>query len=142
MIVPEDFSALIHNNENLGHAIISAGSGNASIFDIGPSTIKLFQKQIAESKMVMWNGPVGLFERSPFDFGTKEIANYIAKLTRDKKITSIIGGGDTGCAMKKFGVEKDMTYMSTAGGAFLMYIEGTRLPAIIAMEDSPNFYAL
>jgi len=142
LIVPEDFSALIHNNENLGHAIISAGSGNASIFDIGPSTIKLFQKQIAESKMVMWNGPVGLFERSPFDFGTKEIANYIAKLTRDNKITSIIGGGDTGCAMKKFGVEKDMTYMSTAGGAFLMYIEGTRLPAIIAMEDSPNFYAL
>lgn len=142
LIMPVDFSALIHNNDNLGHAIISSGDGSTSIFDIGPGTVKLFEKQISESKMVMWNGPVGLFERSPFDFGTKKLANYIARLTREGKITSIIGGGDTGSAMKKFGVEKDISYLSTAGGAFLMYVEGTRLPAIAAMEDYPTLYKL
>lgn len=142
IIIPIDFSALIHNSENLGHAIISSTDGNASIFDIGPSTVKLFQRQISESKIVLWNGPVGLFERSPFDYGTKELALHIAKLTREKKIVSIIGGGDTGSAMKKFGVEKDMSYLSTAGGAFLMYIEGTPLPAIEAMTNSEQFYAL
>lgn len=142
LIVPTDFSALIHNSESLGHAIISSGDGNTSIFDIGPSSVRLFEKQISESKMVMWNGPVGLFEKSPFDFGTKKLASHIAKLTREGKIISIIGGGDTGSAMKKFGVEKDMTYLSTAGGAFLMYLEGTRLPAIAAMEDNSTLYVL
>lgn len=138
LIIPVDFSALIHNSESLGHAIISSGDGNASIFDIGPSSVKLFEKQISESKMVMWNGPVGLFEKSPFDFGTKKLANHIARLTREGKIISIIGGGDTGSAMKKFGVDKDMTYLSTAGGAFLMYLEGTVLPGIAAIEDNPG----
>lgn len=142
LIMPVDFSALIHNNDNLGHAIISSGDGSTSIFDIGPSTVKLFEKHISECKMVMWNGPVGLFERSPFDFGTKKLANYIARLTREEKITSIIGGGDTGNAIKRFGVEKDISYLSTAGGAFLMYVEGTRLPAIAAMEDYPTLYKL
>lgn len=142
LIFPVDFSALICNNEDLSHAIISSDSGNASIFDIGPMSVKLFEKEISSSRMVLWNGPVGLFERSPFDFGTKELALHIAKLSREGKITSVIGGGDTGNAMKKFGVDKDMVYLSTAGGAFLMYIEGTELPAIHAMTTYSPLYNL
>jgi phosphoglycerate kinase len=134
--MPTDFSALINNNESFQHAIISSEDNSASIFDIGPTSVELFKKNIRESKMVLWNGPLGLFERAPFNFGTMSIAKEIAQLTKEKKLTSILGGGDTGFAINKFGVAGDMSHVSTAGGAFLSYIEGGQLPGIEAMHDA------
>ena len=136
LIMPTDFSALISDNDSFEHTIISSEASNASIFDIGPESVALFKKHVDESKVILWNGPVGLFEKAPFDFGTRVLAEHIAQRTRDKHVTSIIGGGDTGFAMKKFKVAHDMSYISTAGGAFLSYLEGSELAGITAMQDA------
>ena len=136
LIMPTDFSALINDRDSLKHAIISSENDEASVFDIGPESVDLFKKNIRESKTLFWNGPVGLFERAPFNFGTMSIANEVARLTKEKQLTSIIGGGDTAFAMSKFGVAKDISHISTAGGAFLSYIEGSELPGISAMKDA------
>ena len=136
LIMPTDFSALISDNDTFEHTIISSEGSNASIFDIGPESVELFKKHINESKVVLWNGPVGLFERAPFDFGTRVLGEHIAQRTRENHLTSIIGGGDTGFAMKKFKVCHDMSYISTAGGAFLSYLEGSELAGLTAMQDA------
>ncbi|MCR5225004.1 MAG: phosphoglycerate kinase [Alphaproteobacteria bacterium] len=136
LIMPTDFSALISDRDTIEHSIISSEESNASIFDIGPESVELFKRHINESKVVLWNGPVGLFEKAPFDFGTRILAEHIAQRTRENHLTSVIGGGDTGFAMKKFKVCHDMTYISTAGGAFLSYLEGSELAGITAMQDA------
>ena len=136
LIMPTDFSALISDQDTIEHSIISSEASNASIFDIGPESVELFKRHINESKVVRWNGPVGLFEKAPFDFGTRILAEHIAQRTRENHLTSVIGGGDTGFAMKKFKVCHDMTYISTAGGAFLSYLEGSELAGITAMQDA------
>jgi phosphoglycerate kinase len=82
---------------------------------------------------------VGLFEKTPFDRGTISLAQEISQLSTDKKLTSVICGGDTAFAMRKFQVSQNLSYISTAGGAFLTYLEGTELPGINAMK---NFYSL
>ena len=134
LIFPVDFSALMsENNEN---SIITVDGLNASIFDIGPESVKLFLRHIRESATILWNGPVGLFEKTPFDFGTRSIGEEIARLTREGRIVSIVGGGDTGFAMNKFGFSKDLTYQSTSGGALLAYLEGSKLPGLMAMKDA------
>jgi phosphoglycerate kinase len=133
LILPIDFSALVCQTE---FPKVSAESNGVNIFDIGPNSIELFKKHLSESKMLLWNGPVGLFEKAPFDFGTASIANEVAQLTRSGKLKSIIGGGDTSFAMNKFGVARDMSYISTAGGAFLSYVEGEELPGISAMKSA------
>ena len=137
LVMPTDFSALIGtNDEHMDQAIISSsGTENANIFDIGPESVEIFKKYIHESSTVLWNGPLGLFEKSPFDFGTRAVAEEVAKLTREKKIISIVGGGDTTFAMNKFNVSQDLTYQSTSGGAFLTYLEGSELYGISSMED-------
>ncbi|MDR0678007.1 MAG: phosphoglycerate kinase [Holosporaceae bacterium] len=135
LIIPTDFSALVNSEGAFHHAIVSSENNNTTIFDIGPGSVKLFKRHVRESKMVLWNGPVGLFEKAPFDLGTMSIAKDVARLTRNGKLTSIIGGGDTSFAMNKFKISQDLSYVSTAGGAFLSYLEGTELPGIKAMRD-------
>ncbi|MDR1333983.1 MAG: phosphoglycerate kinase [Holosporaceae bacterium] len=135
LILPIDFSALVCQEESQ-KAIISSEDNGVSIFDIGPNSIELFKKHLKESKVLLWNGPVGLFEKAPFDFGTASIAKEVAQLTRSGQLKSIIGGGDTGFAMNKFNVAQDMSYISTAGGAFLSYLEGEELPGILAMKNA------
>ena len=83
---------------------------------------------------VFWNGPVGVFEKKPFDKSTIEIAKYIAKSTHKKKINSFAGGGDTIAAMSLAGVKSDFTYVSTGGGALLELIEGKKLPGLVALN--------
>lgn len=134
LIVPTDFSALISANHD--HAIIKSDNSNTSVFDIGPDSVELLKEHIVDSNMVLWNGPVGLFERSPFEFGTKAIAEFIAERTEKYGLISIIGGGDTGFAMKKFNVADKVTCISTAGGAFLTYIEDEDCPALKAIRIS------
>lgn len=99
--------------------------------DIGPQTVKLFSQYISDSKTVIWNGPVGVFEIDKFANGTKSLCKAIA----NAKNNSIIGGGDTAAAVNKFGYNKDMKYISTGGGASLEFLEGKGLPGVDIIDE-------
>ena len=104
------------------------------LLDIGPKSVEAFVDVIKQSKTLIWNGPVGAFELKPFDKGTNDIAAEVAKLTKEGKLTSVAGGGDTVSALKKAGAEPDLTYVSAAGGAFLEWMEGKSLPGVAILE--------
>jgi len=104
------------------------------ILDIGPQTIQMYQELIKQSKTIIWNGPVGVFENDHFAKGTEAIAHAIA----DSSAFSIAGGGDTLAALEKFDVMDKLSYISTGGGAFLEFIEGKKLPAIEILERRAN----
>ena len=101
------------------------------ILDIGPDTCERLAALIAEAGTVLWNGPVGVFEFDQFGEGTRAIANAIAS----SKAFSLAGGGDTLAAIEKYGVEEGISYISTGGGAFLEFVEGKQLPAVVALEE-------
>ena len=103
------------------------------ILDIGKNTVKLIKNEISKSKTVFWNGPLGVFETSPFDKGTVEIANFIGTLTENNKIRSFAGGGDTISALDLARVKDKFSYVSTGGGALLELIEGKKLPGLVAL---------
>lgn len=102
--------------------------------DIGPKTRELFGKTILESKTVLWNGPMGVFEMESFDKGTKAIAEYVAEATRNGAF-SLIGGGDSAAAVNKFGFTDQVSYVSTGGGALLEHMEGKVLPGVAALAE-------
>ena len=102
--------------------------------DIGPSSQASFTKVIEESKTVLWNGPMGVFEMDAFSSGTKAVAEAIAKATSNGAFT-LIGGGDSAAAVQKFGFASQVSYVSTGGGALLEYFEGKVLPGIEAVEN-------
>lgn len=104
------------------------------LLDIGEKSVQAFVDVVKECKTLIWNGPVGAFELKPFDKGTNEIAVEVAKLTKEGKLTSVAGGGDTVSALKKAGAEPDLTYVSAAGGAFLEWMEGKSLPGVAILE--------
>jgi phosphoglycerate kinase len=101
------------------------------ILDIGPDTARRYAELIAKAGSVVWNGPVGVFEFDAFGKGTEVLAHAIAK----SHAFSIAGGGDTLAAVEKYGVEKDISYISTGGGAFLEFLEGKTLPAVAALQE-------
>lgn len=101
------------------------------ILDIGPETRKRLAQIIGQAKTIVWNGPVGVFEIDQFSEGTKELAVAIA----NSSAFTIAGGGDTVAAIEKFQVEKKISYISTAGGAFLEYLQGEKLPAVVMLEE-------
>lgn len=104
--------------------------------DIGPGTINLFSEEIINSKTILWNGPMGVFEMTKFDKGTRAIAEAIAQAT-EKGAFSLIGGGDSAAAINKLGYKDKVSYVSTGGGALLEYFEGKELPGIkMLMENS------
>jgi phosphoglycerate kinase len=109
---------------------IDAVNGDEMILDIGPETAKAYALEIAKAGTVVWNGPVGVFEKEAFAEGTRTLARAIA----DSKAFSIAGGGDTVAAINKFGIAEKIDYISTAGGAFLEFLEGKKLPAVEALE--------
>jgi phosphoglycerate kinase len=100
------------------------------ILDIGPQSAKVLAEIVAQAGTVVWNGPVGVFEMAPFAKGTQELARAIAQ----SKAFTLAGGGDTVSAIKVFGIEDKVGYISTAGGAFLEFLEGKRLPAVDILE--------
>jgi phosphoglycerate kinase len=100
------------------------------ILDIGPRSIEQAVSVLARSKTLVWNGPFGAFEIEPFDNGTIEVAEAAAELTTDRRLVSIAGGGDTMAALNVAGVTDRFTYVSTAGGAFLEWLEGKTLPGV------------
>ena len=104
------------------------------ILDIGPKTINTIKKVIDRSKTVLWNGPAGYFENPNFAKGSKEIAMAIIKKREDRSIYSVVGGGDTISLINQIDAIKDFNFVSTAGGAFLEYLEGKELPGIKALK--------
>ena len=106
------------------------------ILDIGPKTISLIKKIINDSNTVLWNGPAGYFENPSFQTGTKEILEIISQKTIKDKIFSVAGGGETVAAINKFKKLDSFTFVSTAGGAFLEYLEGKTLPGIKALNQN------
>jgi len=103
--------------------------------DAGPGSIKTILENIEDCKTIVWNGPMGVFEIKPFDNGTNMLARAIAQRTRSGQCVSIAGGGDTVSALENAGVIHDFTYVSTAGGAFLEWLEGRSLPGVEALMD-------
>ena len=101
--------------------------------DIGPKAIEAFSKVIAESKTILWNGPVGVFEMDNFAKGSRALAEAIVEATK-KGAFSLIGGGDSMAAINKFGLAGDVSYVSTGGGALLEYMEGIELPGVAAIR--------
>ena len=108
---------------------------NKMILDIGPKTIDLFCNAIVNSKTVLWNGPLGVFEVPPYDEGTSNCALTVAMLSRSGTITSVAGGGDTISALNNADAAGGFTYVSVAGGAFLEWIEGKTLPGVNVLLD-------
>jgi phosphoglycerate kinase len=104
------------------------------ILDIGPRSVEYVVSVLARSKTLVWNGPFGAFEIEPFDTGTVEIAEAAAELTQAGKLVSVAGGGDTVSALNHAGVAGDFTFISTAGGAFLEWMEGKELPGVAALQ--------
>ncbi|RFB05647.1 phosphoglycerate kinase [Parvularcula marina] len=104
------------------------------ILDVGPDSVDHYAEELESCKTLLWNGPLGAFETPPFQTATVELAKFAAKLTLEEKLTSIAGGGDTVAAVNMAGVADDFTYVSTAGGAFLEYMEGKALPGVEALK--------
>jgi phosphoglycerate kinase len=134
ILIPEDcmvsssFSG-VGNNKNLDNI-----NENEIILDIGPKTIKNIKNKISQSNTVLWNGPAGYFENENFMEGTMEIAETISKNTIEKSLISILGGGDTLSAINKCKTKLSFTHLSTAGGAFLEYLEGKDLPGLSVLK--------
>ena len=105
-----------------------------SLLDVGEKTIEVINAKLDECKTLVWNGPLGVFEMKPFDTATNAVAQYAAKLTQEGKLTSVAGGGDTVSALENAGVASKFTYISTAGGAFLEWMEGKELPGVQVMK--------
>jgi len=105
-----------------------------SLLDVGEKSIAAINGKIAECKTLVWNGPLGVFEMKPFDNATNKVAQYAAKLTEEGKLATVAGGGDTVSALANAGVENKFSYISTAGGAFLEWMEGKELPGVVVLK--------
>ncbi|MGN1222000.1 MAG: phosphoglycerate kinase [Christensenellales bacterium] len=134
IILPVDFVCAKSIDDDSNAEIYKLGKIPADYMglDIGPKTVKLFKKYIKSAKTVVWNGPLGVYEKEIFSNGTKSVASLIAK---NKKCTSVIGGGDVVSAVEDIGLQDKFTHVSTGGGASLKLLEGKELPAISVLQD-------
>ncbi|CAG0907758.1 unnamed protein product [Cyprideis torosa] len=136
IVLPTDRIAIREFKENAAHEIIGLDSiaEDQETVDIGPETIKHIESILDGAKTVLWNGPMGVFEMKPFDNGTNKVAQAVATRTKSGQLISVAGGGDTVSALDNAGVLNDFSYISTAGGAFLEWIEGKELPGVVALQ--------
>ena len=135
LLLPVDAVVAREFKANASHRTVSirAVEGDEMILDVGPATIEAFAKHLHYVRTLVWNGPLGAFETVPFDAGTVAAAKLVAARTRAGKLLSVAGGGDTVAALNHAGVADDFTYVSTAGGAFLEWLEGKELPGVAAL---------
>ncbi|MBI3275666.1 MAG: phosphoglycerate kinase, partial [Methylocystis sp.] len=105
------------------------------IVDVGPKSVAHIESLLARTKTLVWNGPLGAFELPPFDEGTNAVAQTAARLTREGKLLSVAGGGETAAALNRAGAANGFSYVSTAGGAFLEWLEGKELPGVAALAQ-------
>ena len=127
----DDFMAFVNGADAIVKSVEDVGD-NDMILDVGPKTAAQFAEMLKASKTILWNGPVGVFEVDKFGHGTEVLSKAIA----DSAAFSIAGGGDTLAAIDKYGVSDKISYISTGGGAFLEFVEGKKLPAVVALEDA------
>ena len=125
-VIADDFSADA-NTQICEGDIPDAWEG----LDVGPKSVELFKAAIADAKVVVWNGPLGVFELEPFSHGTRGVAEAVAGLDA----TTIIGGGDTATAIAKFGLDDKVSHVSTGGGASLELLEGKILPGVACLTE-------
>lgn len=127
-VVADEFS------ETANHKVVSIDEipSDWQALDIGPKTRELYKEIVQQSKLVIWNGPMGVFEMDAFANGTKAIAEALAEA---KDTYSVIGGGDSAAAVEKFGLADQMSHISTGGGASLEFMEGKELPGVVALND-------
>jgi phosphoglycerate kinase len=134
ILIPEDFLvSKSFEGEPISRDIKSVKKDEI-ILDIGPKTLRIIEEIIDNSNTVMWNGPAGYFENKNFALGTNTIAQKISENTKNKSLTSVLGGGDTVSAINKCGPDLSFTHLSTAGGAFLEYLEGKDLPGLSVLK--------
>ena len=113
---------------------VSAVPADGMILDVGPKTVETVNEWIDRAETLVWNGPLGAFEIAPFDKATVAVAKHAAKRTKADELLSVAGGGDTVAALNHAGVADDFTYVSTAGGAFLEWMEGKELPGVEVLK--------
>jgi phosphoglycerate kinase len=130
VVVAREFKA------GAAHETVAAGACpiDAMILDAGPKTVAALTKVFQASKTLIWNGPLGAFEIEPFNAATNAAAKVAADLTRAGKLISVAGGGDTVAALNQAGAAEEFTFISTAGGAFLEWMEGKTLPGVAALN--------
>ncbi len=135
LLLPADVVVARAFAANAASRIVSAGDvgEDEMILDVGPRTIQAFGRLLDKTKTLVWNGPFGAFEMPPFDRGTNAAARAVAERTREGKLLSVAGGGDTVAALAGAGVADEFSYVSTAGGAFLEWLEGRTLPGVAAL---------
>jgi phosphoglycerate kinase len=138
IVLPIDAVVARAFKANAPHQVVPVDKvpADAMILDVGPITVEQLDSLFVNARTVVWNGPLGAFELEPFDQGTNAVAQVVASLTRQGKLLSVAGGGDTVAALAHAGVLEQFSYVSTAGGAFLEWIEGKELPGITALEKA------
>ena len=138
IVLPVDALVAREFRANPGHRVapVSGVAADEMILDAGPESIKAVIDRLKTTKTLVWNGPFGAFELEPFDTATMTVAKEAAALTKAGKLVSVAGGGDTVSAMNQANVADDLTYVSTAGGAFLEWMEGKPLPGVEALRKS------
>ena len=136
IILPSDVVVAKEFKENATHRTVPVDqiAADEMVLDVGPATVKAFEKRLLNIKTLVWNGPLGAFEMTPFDQGTVAAAKAVAAATKAGDLLSVAGGGDTVAALAHAGVENDFSYVSTAGGAFLEWLEGKELPGVEALK--------
>ena len=134
IIYPEDVTVGKDLNGSSKVKELNDVSKDELILDIGPKTIKIINRLIEESSTILWNGPAGYFENPSFSIGSIEIAKKIVEKNKNNTIYSVAGGGDTVALLNSMGVTNNFNFVSTAGGAFLEYLEGKELPGIKALN--------
>ena len=131
VVVSKEFKAdAEHKTVDLGHIPAEGWI----LMDVGDKTIASINKKLEECKTLVWNGPLGVFELKPFDTATNKVADRAAVLTQEGRLMTVAGGGDTVSALENAGVANKFTYISTAGGAFLEWMEGKELPGVVVLK--------
>ncbi len=136
LLLPSDGLMATEFKANADHVEtpVTAIPSDRMMLDIGPQSVAAITATLKNVKTVLWNGPLGAFEIAPFDSGTVAVAKAVAAAVQTNGITAVAGGGDTVAALAHAGVEDKMTYVSTAGGAFLEWLEGKTLPGVAALQ--------
>ena len=136
IVLPVDGVVAKEFKEDADREVVAVDAVKADhmILDLGPDTVDLIAQKIEGAKTLVWNGPLGAFETRPFDTATVEAARFAAKRVVDGRLVAVAGGGDTVAALNHAQVAQDFTYISTAGGAFLEWLEGKTLPGVAALE--------
>ena len=137
ILLPSDVVVAKEFKAGAAHRIENAReiADDEMVLDVGPASIREFETRLIGTRTLVWNGPFGAFETAPFDAGTVAAAKAVAKATKAGDLLSVAGGGDTVAALAHAGVEQDFTYVSTAGGAFLEWLEGKQLPGVEALTS-------